>query len=102
MSADQLAVETLFAIRELTGALGQTRRMALALLPQTWPLSALRVRWQGLDDAAIVQLARDRVGYQGDARGLLLTLDEVLAIDHEIVQRQQQRRTKPAHARKAG
>lgn len=96
---DKMACEVLFATRQLIGALGQVRLSVQFGLPQTWPLAALRQRWPGLDAEAIAQIARDRVGYQGETKALLLSLDEVIACDAVIAERLRAQRGAPTYRR---
>lgn len=98
---EKLAVELLYVEKQLISSLGHLRLTMQAQLPQTWPLSALRQRWAGLDVEAIAQVARDRVGYQGEAKHLLLSLDEVIACDAVIHERLRALRASPTY-RKAG
>lgn len=84
---DRLLCEILHADRQMISALGALRLSINFALPQTWTMQQLLQRWPTLNAEAIAQLARDRVGYQGEAKGLTLLLDEVIAIDAVIADR---------------
>ncbi len=65
-----------------------TRELSLTLraaMPQTWTWAMLAERWPGLHADQVHALIRDRVGYQGPpGKGVILSLEEVLACDEEI------------------
>ncbi len=94
-ATDRLALETLHASRQLISAMGALRMSMQFDQPQTWTLAMLRRRWPALADEAIAQLARDRLGFVGEAGDLTLMLDEVIACDAEIAARLRARRTTP-------
>lgn len=92
---DRLAIELLHTERQLISTLGQLRLAVAFTAPQTWTMPMLRQRWPSLDEAAITHLAAERVGYQGSARDLVLSLDEVMAIDATITERLRAQRGTP-------
>lgn len=95
MIPERLACEVLGVQRQLTTATLQLSRALAFNQPQTWSMSMLVGRYPAFNQEAIAAIARDRLGYQGETKAMVLSLDEVIALDAEIQRRLQGQRRQP-------